>query len=74
MDRMMLEIKEYSGRMTKIVTQFAQLALLNRDIGTFLIQHKVNPRGRSYPSSFDSNDVMKVSVMISLRLGKKGDT
>jgi len=53
--------------------QFAQLAMSNREKGTFPSQQETNPRGGVF-ILFYPNDVRKFNVVISLRLGKKVDT
>jgi len=74
MERMIRELKESNERMMRTMSeQFAQLAMSNREKGTFPSQPEANPRGGS-SSSFDPNDVRKVNAVISLRSGKKVDT
>jgi len=71
---MIRELKESNERMMRTMSeQFAQLAMSNREKGTFPSQPETNPRGGS-SSSFDPNDVRKVNAVISSRLGKKVDT
>jgi len=53
--------------------QFTQLAMSNREKGTFPSEPEANLRGGS-SSSFDPNDVRNVNAVISLRSGKKVDT
>ena len=70
---MIRELKESNERMMRTMSeQFAQLAMSNREKGTFPSQPEANPRGGS-SSSFDPNDVRKVAIT-SLRSGKKVDT
>ena len=65
MQRMMRELKESNKRMMKIMSKhFAQLAMSNREIGTFPNQSEVNLKAGS--SSFDPNHLKKVNTMISL--------
>ena len=74
MERMIRELKESNERMMRTMSeQFAQLAMSNREKGTFPSQPEANPRGGS-SSSFNPNDVRKVNAVISLRSRKKIDT
>jgi len=73
MERMIRELKELNERMIKTMSEhFAQLVMSNRKRGFFPNQPEVNTIQASW-SSFDLNDVRKVNVIISLRLGKKVD-
>ena len=71
MERMIREFKESNERMMRTMSeQFAQLAMSNREKGTFPSQPEANPRG-GCSSSFDPNDVRKVNAVCIIKVGEE---